>query len=162
MQSPERQSIIFYNCDVGAALKTVLYIIWGLFVLAAAAACIHAVRKTKRQEQLINAWPKAKATVTGSRAGWTSGAGNASRSRRYWPTYQFTGPDGVLHLGESEVSYIQRPVPGSVLKVAYNPADPGQSFQVDHPSRQVLGCLIPIFAVFAVASFWFIGVFPLS
>ncbi|WP_311380191.1 DUF3592 domain-containing protein [Arthrobacter sp. ISL-72] len=139
-----------------------LYIIWSLFVVAATAACSHAVRKTKRRERLIDAWPKVQATVTGSRAGWTSSAGNTTRSRRYWPTYQFAGPEGDLHSGESEVSYAEQPVTGSPLEVAYNPNDPGQSFQVASPSKQVLGCLIPFFAVFAVVSFWFIGLFPLD
>jgi hypothetical protein len=39
----------------------------------------------------------------------------------------------LLYLGESEVSCVQRPVPGSVLMVIYNPVDAGQSFQVDYP-----------------------------
>lgn len=143
-------------------MRAVLYIIWALFVLAAAAACIYAVRKTKRQERLIDAWPKVEATVTGSRAGWTSGVGNATPNLRYRPTYQFTGPQGVLYIGESEVTQVRRPVPGSELEVAYNPADPGQSFQVDYPSKQVLGCLVPFFVAFAVASFWFIGIFPMG
>ncbi|MBT2550568.1 DUF3592 domain-containing protein [Arthrobacter sp. ISL-65] len=143
-------------------MKIVLYIIWTLFAAAAAAACIHALRKTQAQERRIEGWPKVEATVTGSRTGWTSGVGNATPSLRYRPTYQFTGPQGVLYVGESEITQVRRPVPGSVLEVAYNPADPGQSFQVDYPSKQVLGCLAPFFAVFAVVSFWFIGVFPVG
>ena len=145
---------------MGDAVKIVLYIIWAVFVLAAAGACIQSVRKTKSQERRIDSWPKAQAIVTGSREGWTSGVGNTSRNRRYWPTYQFAGPQGVLYAGESEVSAVERPAPGSVLEVAYNPENPGQSFEVAHPSKLVLGCLIPFFAVFAFASFWFIGVFP--
>jgi hypothetical protein len=53
-------------------------------------------------------------------------------------------------------------VPGSQVEVAYNPADPTESFQVSSETRTALGCLIPFFAVFAVALFWFIGVFPLG
>ncbi|MFF2317380.1 DUF3592 domain-containing protein [Arthrobacter sp. NPDC058097] len=137
-----------------------LYIIWIVFGAAAAATCIHSLRKTQAQERLIDAWPKVQATVTGSREGWTSGVGNTNRNVRFWPTYEFTGPQGVLYFGESEVSLVERPVPGSVLEVAYNPESPGESFEVAHPSKLVLGCVIPFFAVFAVASFWFIGVFP--
>ncbi|MBT2546902.1 DUF3592 domain-containing protein [Arthrobacter sp. ISL-65] len=143
-------------------MKIVLYIIWILFAAAAAAACIHALRKTQAQERRIEGWPKVQATVTGSREGWTSGVGNTNRNRRHWPVYQFTGPQDVLHLGESEVSYAQRPVPGSSVEVAYNPDNPSESFQVEHPSKLLIGCLVPLFGLFALASFWFIGVLPLG
>jgi hypothetical protein len=141
-------------------LKVVLYIIWAVLVAAAVAACIYALRKAKRREKLIASWPKVRATVTGSRAGWTSGAGNTTRNRRYWPRYQFATTQGVIFTGESEVSFAEQPDSGSPLEVAYNPDDPRQSFQPAAPSRQVLGCLVPFVAVFAAASFWFIGVFP--
>lgn len=140
-------------------MKTALYIIWTLFVAGAAAACFQAVRKTRAQEQLIASWPKAQATVTGSRQGWTK-LGN--RNVRFWPAYQFLDPRGVLFAGESEVSYVNPPAPGSLLEVAYNPANPNESFQVDAPSRLVIGCLIPVFVFFALAAFWFIGIFPLG
>jgi hypothetical protein len=143
-------------------LKIVLYIIWALFVASVIWAFIRTLRKTRRQERLIAIWPKVQATVTGSRQGWTSGGGNATRSVRFWPAYQFLDPRGILYVGESEVSCANRPVPGSSLEVAYNPADPNQSFQVDAPSKMVIGCLIPTFAFFALASFWFIGIFPLG
>jgi hypothetical protein len=71
-------------------------------------------------------------------------------------------PRGTLFTGESEVSFANQPVPGTLVEVAYNPLDPNQSFQVSSQSRAAIGCLIPFFAVFAVASFWFIGVFPLG
>lgn len=134
----ERLLVLFTVCDMGIAVKIVLYIIWVLFAAGAAAASIHSLRKTQAQERLIDSWPKAQATVTGSRQGWTSGAGNASRNQRYWPRYEFTGPQGVLYLGESEVSRVERPVPGSVLEVAYNPENPAESFEVAHPSKVVL------------------------
>jgi hypothetical protein len=143
-------------------LKIVLYIIWALFVAGAALACGQAVRKTRHQERLIASWPKAQATVTGSRQGWSHGGGNTTRNIRFWPGYQFHDSRGVLYVGESEVSYARRPTPGSFLEVAYNPADPNQSFQVDAPSRTVIGCLIPAFALLALAAFWFIGIFPLG
>lgn len=146
----------------GGLLKIVLYIIWALFVAGAALACLQAVRKTRHQERLIASWPKVQATVTGSRQGWTNGGGNTTRNVRFWPTYQFTDPRGVMFAGESEVSYANRPVRGSFLDVAYNPADPSQSFQVAAPSKAVIGCLIPAFALLAIASFWFIGIFPLG
>ena len=143
-------------------MKIVLYIIWALFVLGATVACIQAVRKTRAQEQLIASCPNTQATVTGSRKGWTNGGGNATRRVRFWPAYQFFDPRGVLYVGESEVSYVNRPVPGSFLEVAYNPADPNQSFQVDSPSRTVIGCFIPVLAFLALAAFWFIGIFSLG
>jgi hypothetical protein len=143
-------------------VKIVLYIIWALFVAGVIFSIVHSVRKTRRQEKLIASWPHVQATVTGSVAGWTSGGGGASRSRRFYPTYQFTDPHGTLFAGESEVSLATPPVPGSLVEVAYNPASPNQSFQVASDSRAVLGCLIPFFAVFAVVLFWFIGVFPVG
>ena len=139
-----------------------LYTIWALFVLGAVVACTQAVRKTRAQEQLVASWPKTQATVTGSRKGWSNGGGNASRRVRFWPAYQFFDPRGVLYAGESEVSYVNRPVPGSFPEVAYNPTDPNQSFQVDSPSRAVIGCFTPVFAFLALASFWFIGIFPMG
>lgn len=84
-----------------------------------------------------------------------------TRNRRFWPTYQFTDPHGTLFVGESEVSSAEKPLPGSPINIAYNPANPNESFQPSSETRTALGCLIPFFAVFAAALFWFIGVFPL-
>jgi hypothetical protein len=141
-------------------LKIALYIIWAAFFIAVAITLIHTVRKTRRQERLIASWPKVQATVTGSRQGWTHGGGNMNRNVRYWPGYQFQDPRGVQYAGESEVSYANRPVPGSSLEVAYNPEDPNESFQVASPSWMVIGCLAPVFAFLALCSFWFIGIVP--
>jgi hypothetical protein len=143
-------------------VRIILYIIWALFVVAALFALVHAVRKTRRRDQVTAAWPKVQATVTGSIAGWTNGGGGSSRSRRFFPTYQFTDPHGTLFAGESEVSFASKPVPGSLIEVAYNPANPNESLQVSSAPRTAMGCLIPFFAVFAIALFWFIGIFPLG
>ncbi|MEW9871425.1 DUF3592 domain-containing protein [Arthrobacter sp. HS15c] len=143
-------------------MKIVLYIIWALFVAGVIFAFIHTLRKTRRHEKLIANWPKAQATVTGNIAGWTHGGGGSTRSRRFYPTYQFADPNGTLYAGESEVSYANQQVPGSLLEVAYNPANPNQSFQVAAESKMVLGCLVPFFAVFALVSFWFVGIFPVG
>jgi hypothetical protein len=143
-------------------MKIVLYVIWALFVAGAALALVQSVRKTRRHENLVAGWPKAQATVTGSVAGWSNGGGGSTRSRRFYPTYQFTHPSGTLFAGESEVSSASQPVPGSLLEVAYNPANPNQSFQVAAQSRMVLGCLVPFFAVFALMLLWFIGIFPVG
>jgi hypothetical protein len=48
-----------------------------------------------------------------------------------------------------------------LIEVAYNPANPNESLQVSSAPRTTLGCLIPFFAVFALALLWFISVFPL-
>jgi Protein of unknown function (DUF3592) len=143
-------------------VKLILYAVWALFVTAAGFAVVHAVRKARREEQLVAAWPKVQATVTGSVAGWTNGGGGSSRSRRFFPAYQFTDPHGTLFAGESEISSAGRPVPGSRLEVAYNPANPNESRQVSYSSRTALACLVPFFAVFAVASLWFISIFPVD
>jgi hypothetical protein len=143
-------------------MRIVLYIVWALFVTAAVFALIHAMRKTKRQEQLMAEWPKAQAAVTGSVAGWTSGGGGSSRSRRFFPTYQFTDSHGTLFMGKSEISLATEPVPGSLIEVAYNPANPNESLQVSSTPRTTMGCLIPFFVVFAIALFWFISIFPLG
>jgi hypothetical protein len=147
---------------LGDLLKIVLYVIWALFVLGAAYSLAYTVRKNRRHEQRTAGWPRVQATVTGSRTGWTSGIGNMTRNLRFFPTYRFRDPHGMPFIGESEVSSVERPVPGSQVEVAYNPADPTESFQVSSETRTALGCLIPFFAVFAVALFWFIGVFPLG
>lgn len=138
-----------------------LYVVWALFVAGAIYSVIHAARKTRRHEQLTAGWPRVQATVTGSRAGWSGGTGNMTRNRRFWPTYRFTDPHGTLFVGESEVSSAEKPLPGSPINIAYNPANPNESFQPSSETRAALGCLIPFFAVFAAALFWFIGVFPL-
>lgn len=143
-------------------MKIVLYVVWALFVAAAILALVRSVRKTRQQEQLMAGWPKTQATVTGSTTGWTSGMGGSNRNLRYYPTYQFTDPQGTLFMGKSEVSRAEQPVPGSLVEVAYNPANPNESLQVSSAPRAALGCLIPFFAVFAVALFWFIGIFPLG
>ena len=143
-------------------MKLILYAVWALFVTAAVFAVVHAIRKTRREEQLVAGWPKVQATVTGSVAGWTNGGGGSSRSRRFYPTYQFTDPHGTLFAGKSEVSFAGQPVPGSRLEVAYNPANPNESRQVSASPRTALGCLVPFFAVFAVASLWFISIFPVD
>lgn len=143
-------------------MRIVLYIIWALFVAGVIFALVRALRKTKRQEKLIAGWPKVQATVTGNVAGWTHGGGGSTRSRRFYPTYQFADPNGTLYAGESEVSYANQQVPGSPLEVAYNPANPNQSFQVASESKMVIGCLMPVFAFFALLLFWAAGAFPLG
>ena len=143
-------------------MKIVLYIIWALFVAGVALALVQSVRKTRRHEKLLAGWPKVQATVTGSVAGWTNGGGGSTRSRRFYPTYQFADPNGTLFAGESEVSLANQPAPGTLVEVAYNPANPNQSFQVAAESKMVLGCLVPFFAVFALVSFWFVGIFPVG
>lgn len=143
-------------------MKIVLYIVWALFVAGAAFALVHSLRKARGQENLIAGWPKVQATVTGSVAGWSHGGGGTNRNRRFYPTYQFADPNGTLFAGESDVSSVAQPVPGSLLEVAYNPADPHQSFQVAAQSKLVLGCLAPFFAVFALVLFWFIGILPVG
>jgi hypothetical protein len=143
-------------------VRIILYFVWALFVAAAVFALVHAVRKTRRREQQVAGWPKVQATVTGSIAGWTNGGGGSSRSRRFFPTYQFAGPHGALFAAESDVSSAAKPVPGSLIEVAYNPANPNESLQVSSAPRTAMGCLIPFFAVFVLALFWFIGIFPLG
>ncbi|ADX71544.1 DUF3592 domain-containing protein [Pseudarthrobacter phenanthrenivorans] len=143
-------------------MKIILYIVWALFVVAAVFAVVHAVRKTRHEEQLVASWPKVQATVTGSVAGWTNGGGRSSRRRRFFPTYQFTDPQGTLFAGESEVSSAGKPILGTSLEVAYNPANPNDSRQVSANPRTTLGCAVPFFAVFALASLWFISVFPVD
>ncbi len=143
-------------------MRLVLYIIWALFVAGVIFALIRSLRKTKRQEKLIASWPKVRATVTGNVAGWTHGGGGSTRSRRFYPTYQFPDPNGTLYAGESEVSYTNQQASGSLLEVAYNPANPNQSFQVASESKMVIGCLMPVFAFFALLLFWVAGNFPLG
>jgi hypothetical protein len=152
---------IYCLVSSGGLLKIVLYAIWALFVAGAAYSIIHTVRTTKRHEQRTAEWPRVQATVTGSRGGWSGGTGNMTRNRRFWPSYQFTGPHGTRFTGESEVSFAEQPVPGSPIEVAYNPANPNESFHVSSRTRTTLGCLIAFFAAFAVVLFWFIGIFPL-
>lgn len=143
-------------------MRIVLYVIWALFVAGVAFALIQSVRKARRHEKLIAGWPKVQATVTGNVAGWSGGAGGSSQSRRFYPTYQFADPHGTLYAGKSEVSYRNQQVPGSVVDVAYNPANPNQSFQVASESKMVLGCLAPFFAGFSLLLFWVAGAFPLD
>lgn len=143
-------------------MRIVLYIVWALFVAGVTFSLVRSLRKTRRQEQLIASWPKVQATVTGNIAGWTHGGGGSTRSRRFYPTYQFADPNGTLYAGESEVSYRNQQVPGSPVEVAYNPVNPNQSFQVASESRMVLGCLVPFFALFSLLLFWVVGVFPLG
>lgn len=143
-------------------MRIVLYIVWALSVAVVTFSLIHSLRKTRRQEQLIASWLKVQATVTGNIAGWTHGGGGSTRSRRFYPTYQFADPNGILYAGESEVSYRNQQVPGSPVEVAYNPVNPNQSFQVASESKMVLGCLVPFFALFSLLLFWVVGVFPLG
>jgi hypothetical protein len=145
----------------GARVSALLYVVWALFVVGAASSIVHVVRTTRRRERSTAHWPRVQATVTGSRAGWTSGVGATSRSRRFWPTYRFTDPDGTVFTGASEVSSAAQPVPGTAVVVAYNPVDPSESFHVASRISTTLGCLISFFAVFAAVLFWFITVFPL-
>jgi hypothetical protein len=142
-------------------MKLVLHLIWALFFACAVLATVHSVRAAKRKEQLIFQWPRAQATVTGSVAGWANGAGRSSRSRRFYPTYQFTAPGGTF-VGQSEVSFPRRPVSGALLEVAYNPANPNQSVQISSESKPNLGCFIPFFAVFSLFAFRFIGLLPIG
>nr|WP_218649599.1 DUF3592 domain-containing protein [Paenarthrobacter nitroguajacolicus] len=154
--------LIVRTCCGGAVVKIVLYVIWALFVVAVVCSLWRTIKDMKRREALMAGWPKVLATVTGSRSGWTSGVGNSSRTRRCWPHYQFSDGRGDVYRGESDISTAVEIEPGSPLAVAYNPADPGESYQVAAQSKMVVGCLIPAFAAFAAGSLWFIGIFPVG
>jgi hypothetical protein len=143
-------------------VKVILYVVWVLFVTAAVLAVVHAARTAKDNERQVASWPKVQATVTGSVGGWTNGGGGSSRSRRFFPKYQFTGPQGTLFAGESDMSFANQPVPGTPIQVAYNPADPSESQQVSTAPPTTLGCLVPCFAVFALASLWLISILPVG
>ncbi|WP_104174684.1 DUF3592 domain-containing protein [Arthrobacter sp. Y81] len=135
------------------------YLIWALFVGGATYSFVRVVRKARRHERLTAGWPRVRAIVTGSVAGWSNGAGGTSNRRRYFPTYQFADSHGTLFAGESEVSSAGQPVPGTFVEVTYNPLNPNQSFQVSSQNRIAIGCLMAFFAVFAVVSFVFITLF---
>ncbi|TQJ34859.1 DUF3592 domain-containing protein [Arthrobacter sp. SLBN-122] len=143
-------------------MKIILYIVWALFVAAVILSLVRAVRRTRRRERMMAAWPKVQATVTGSTTGWTSGVGGSNRNLRHYPTYQFTDPQGTLFMGKSEISGVEQPVPGSLIEVSYNPQNPNESLQVSSEPRTAAGCLIAFFAVFALALFWFISIFPMG
>ena len=139
-------------------MRIVLYSVWALFAVGITLTLIHQYRKSMRHEKLIASWPKARATVTGSVAGWSNGGGSGSRSRRFFATYQFADPYGTLFAGESEVSNANPPMPGSFVEVAYNPINPVQSFQVQNGSTTVLGIAAAVFAGVLAGMFVFIGV----
>lgn len=138
-----------------------MYIVWALFVVGVAWTLVHLILKAKRHERRIADWPRTRATVTGSRTGWSGGMGNSSRSLRHYPYYQFTDPRGAVFSGESEESLRNGPLPGSSVDVAYDPADPATSFEVPSSNMLGLGCATVAFAVILSLMFWFIGVFPL-
>ena len=142
-------------------MKTVMYVVWALFVLGVAWSIFQMGRKARRHRRRIAHWPRLQATVTGSRTGWTSGTGNSTQSIRHFPIYRFTDPAGAVFVGESEVSLRNRPAPGSPLEVVYDPANPSISFQVSSQDRLAVGCLTVFFAGFALVSHWAIGAFPL-
>lgn len=143
-------------------LKTVIYVVWALFQVAAVAALVHTSRKAKRQERLTANWPRVQAVVTGNVSGWSGKVGGADPSRRYFPTFQYPGPNGELLEGTSDVPSVAVPVPGSHIEVAVNPADPRQVFHQSPKERVGIGCAIAFFAVFAVLSFYFITIFPIG
>ncbi|WGW12464.1 DUF3592 domain-containing protein [Saxibacter everestensis] len=137
-----------------------MYVAWAIFVVVAALSIIHMVRKTRRQERQTADWPCVTAAVTGHVAGWSSGFGGGDRHRRYFPAYQFLDPHGTLFAGQSEIPGAEIPVPGSTIKVVYNPANPNQSFHQSPKTRHTLGCAIPFMVTIAVAFYFFIGLFP--
>ncbi|MEE2521983.1 DUF3592 domain-containing protein [Pseudarthrobacter sp. J75] len=141
-------------------MRTVMYIAWAIFVVAAVISIIHTVRKTRRHERETADWPRVPATVTGHTAGWSGGTGGSTRNRRYFPAYRFMDSRGTLYMGQSEIPVVEVPVPGNVIEVAYNPADPNHSFQPSPKTRQTLGCVIPFMVALAVAFYFFIGLFP--
>jgi hypothetical protein len=141
-------------------MKTVIYLVWALFQVGAVTALVYTARKAKRQERRTADWPRVQAVVTGSEAGWSGGVGGSDPSRRYFPVYQFSGPDGQVFNGTSDVPSAEVPTPGSYIEVAVNPQNPHESFHQSTKEKVGIGCAIAFFAVFAVASFWFIGIFP--
>ncbi|MFW0774169.1 DUF3592 domain-containing protein [Paenarthrobacter nitroguajacolicus] len=146
----------------GTLVKIVLYVVWALFVIAVIWTLFRAIRDMKRRETLVARWSKVLATVTGNRSGWTNGAGNSSRNRRFRPYYQYSDARGDVYGGESDVSTVAETELGSPLAVAYNPSDPAESYQLVRQSKKLVGCLIPAFAVFAASSLWFIGIYPVG
>lgn len=141
-------------------MRAAMYIGWAIFVVVVAISIVTAIRRTRRQEQLVADWPKVAATVTGHRQGWSSGAGGLEKRIRFFPAYRFTDAQGRVFHGQSEIPQREVPVPGSTLEVAYNPIDPSQSFHQSAKTRQAVGCAIPFMIAMAVAFYFFIGIFP--
>lgn len=127
----------------------------------AVVSVVHLACRTSCQKRLAADWPRVRATVTGTRADWTSGTGNTTRNRRFFPLYRFSDAHAMSHTGESDISFAEQPVPGSPIDVAYNPAKPAESFTVSARSRATLGYLVAFFAVFSLVCLWFISVLPL-
>ena len=108
----------------------------------------------------MTGWVHTSATVTGNLHG---ADGPASNGRdRFAPSYEFADTRGQRWLGQSDIYSRDQAIIGTTIPVAYNPANPNESFHVSSQTRTTLGCLIAFFAVFAVVLFWFIGIFPLG
>ena len=116
-----------------------------------------------RRRGSLRGWVETSATVTGNLHGKDGPASNGSQ--RFAPSYEFKDASGQRWLGQSDIYGADQEIIGTAIPVLYNPANPAapnQSFQVASESKMVIGCLMPVFAFFALLLFWVAGAFPVG
>ncbi|MFJ3956784.1 DUF3592 domain-containing protein [Arthrobacter sp. NPDC090010] len=142
-------------------MKLALYAVWVLFSLAAIFNLVKLFGSQARRAGIVASWPRVGAVVTGNAEAWSTISGDNNPVRRYFALYQFSGPDGAVHQGRSELGLAAPTAPGTALEVAYNPLNADQSFHQSVQIKRVAWLVAVVFAVILVLAFLMITALPL-
>ena len=140
-----------------STVQTVAWSIWGAFVLLMVVVSVVQVLALRRRERGMREWPRVQAVVVAHKEG--PGVGDAGDGpARYFPIYQFQGPDGRVLQGRAQRRG-PSPYPlGSALEICVNPQKPSESYVIEKTSKVLLGCTLVFAVVFLIGSFFFLRI----
>ncbi|WP_144627704.1 MULTISPECIES: DUF3592 domain-containing protein [Arthrobacter] len=140
-----------------STVQTVAWSIWGAFVLLMVVVSVVQVLALRRRERGMREWPRVQAVVVGHKEG--PGVGDAGDGpARYFPIYQYQGPDGRVLQGRAQRGG-PSPYPlGSALEICVNPQKPSESYVIEKTSKVLLGCTLVFAVVFLIGSFFFLRI----
>ncbi|MDQ0709500.1 hypothetical protein QFZ52_002152 [Arthrobacter woluwensis] len=140
-----------------STVQIIAWSIWGAFVVLMVVVSVVQMFALRRRERGMREWPHVQAVVVGHKLGPGVGDGTDGRVR-YFPIYQYQGPEGRVLQGRG-LRGGPTPYPlGSALEICVNPQKPSESYVIEKTSKAMLGCTMVFAGVFLIGSFFFLRI----
>jgi len=140
-----------------STVQIIAWSIWGAFVLLMVVVSVVQLLALRRRERGMREWPRVQAVVVGHKEGPGVGDGVDGRTR-YFPVYQYQGPDGGLLQGRALRGGPSPLRLGGAVEICVNPQKPAESYVIEKTSRVALGCTLVFAVVFLTGSFFFLRI----